>query len=110
MTPSGQRINGAVDTRVTHYCFGKRMPDSADCICRTDDVRPYRTEVRCLTLPGLVGDQQEVAVEAQQHGQTGVELSQGGALYEGLEGGGHRGQGETLHILTCEGRKQDNKS
>lgn len=89
MTPSGQRINGAVDTRVTHYCFGKQMPDSADCICRADDVQPYGTEVRCLTLSGLVGDQQEVAVEAQEHGQAGVELSQGGALYEGLEGGGH---------------------
>lgn len=98
MTPSGQRINGAVDTRVTHYCFGKRMPDSADRICRTD--------VRRLTLSGLVGDQQEVAVEAQQHGQAGVELPQGGALDEGLEGGGHRGQGETVHVLACEGRKQ----
>lgn len=65
------------------------MPDSADCICRTDDVQPYRTEVRRLTLSRLVGDQQEVAVEAEQHGQAGVELSQGGALYEGLEGGGH---------------------
>lgn len=42
-----------------------------------------------LTLSSLVGDQQEVAVEAEQHGKAGVELSQGGALHEGLEGGGH---------------------
>lgn len=40
-------------------------------------------------MSSLVGDQQEVAVEAEQHGQAGVELSQGGAFHEGLEGGAH---------------------
>ncbi len=54
-----------------------------------------------LTLSSLAGKQQEVAVEAKQHGQAGVELSQSGALHEGLEGGGHRGQGEALHLLIC---------
>lgn len=37
----------------------------------------------------LVGDQQQVAVEGEQHGKAGVELSQGGAFHEGLESGGH---------------------
>lgn len=47
------------------------------------------TEVCGLTVSRLDGDQQKVAVEAEQHGQTGVELSQRGAFHKGLEGGGH---------------------
>lgn len=60
---------------------------------------------RRQTLARLVGDQQEVAVEAEQHGQAGVKLSQGGALHEGLEGQGHRGQGEAFNSLTLKGQK-----
>ena len=51
------------------------------------------------TLSWLAWDQQQVAVEAQQHGQAGVELSQGRALHEGLQGGGHRRQRQTLLLL-----------
>lgn len=40
-------------------------------------------------------------MEAEQHGQAGVELAQGGALHEGLEGGGDRGQAEPLLLLVC---------
>lgn len=65
----------------------------------------YRTEVWWLTLSSLIGDQQEVAVEAEEHGQAGVELSQGGALHEGLESDGHWGQGEAFHILTWKGQQ-----
>lgn len=50
---------------------------------------PEWTEVWGLTVSRLDGDQQKVAVEAEQHGQAGVELSQRGAFHEGLEGGGH---------------------
>ncbi len=48
-------------------------------------------------------------MEAEQHGQAGVELSQGGALHEGLEGGGQRGQGEALHVLIWRGPQQEDK-
>lgn len=53
------------------------------------------------TSSRLAGHQQQVAVEAEQHGQAGVELAQGGALHEGLQGGGDRGQAEPLHLLVC---------
>lgn len=38
-------------------------------------------------------------MEGEQHCQAGVELSQGGTLHEGLEGGGYCRQGEKL--LLC---------
>lgn len=48
----------------------------------------------------LAGAQeQQVAVEAQQHGQAGVELPQGGSLHVGLQRGRHRGQGQRLQLL-----------
>lgn len=53
-----------------------------------------------LTLSRLGGHQQQVAVEAKQHEQAHVELSKGGALYEGLQGGGKRGQRQRLHLFT----------
>lgn len=51
------------------------------------------------TSSRMAGHEQQVAVEAEQHGQAGVELAQGGALHEGLQGGGDGGQAEPLHLL-----------
>lgn len=56
---------------------------------KTDLYELCRTELWWLTLSSLAGDQQQVAVESQQHRQAGVELPQGGAFHEGLKGGGH---------------------
>lgn len=58
--------------------------------------------VRLLTLSRLVRDHQEVTVEAQQHSEAHVEFPKGRALYEGLEAGGDRGQGERFLLFSWE--------
>lgn len=42
-------------------------------------------------------------MEGEQHGQACVEFSQRGALYEGLERGGHGRDGQVLYIASCWG-------
>lgn len=56
--------------------------------------------VRLLTLSRLVRDHQEVTVEAQQHSEAHVEPPKSRALYEGLEAGGDRGQGERFLLFS----------
>lgn len=63
-----------------------------------------------LTLSRLVRDHQEVTVEAQQHGEARVELPEGRALYEGLEAGGDRGQGERFLLFMERIKKMANQT
>lgn len=58
------------------------------------------TGARLLTLSRLFSEHQQVAVEAQQHGEARVELPESRALYEGLEAGADRGQGERFSLFT----------